>query len=294
MNIKELKITNSRGDSITFGRHFRLIEDFNISGLEADVFLSNTTLDGAHYQNTKLKTREFDIPFYIKRDNQPQWWIEERRHELYKVLNPKQNPMRIDFTMKSEKSYYINAQSTSAPQFLTGAENDNKRWLRVVTQFVANDPFIYENTETNTELASWIKNWTFPLQFDAPIPFAYRLQSLIANVENTGSEPTGMLITFTASQTVMNPKILNINTYEELMLNTTMQAGDVIEVSTYRGNRYVRLKRNGIVTNIFGTLDLASTFLQLDVGDNLFRYDASSGIDFLEVTIKHTNTLIGV
>lgn len=42
---------------------------------------------------------------------------------------------------------------------------------------------------------------------------------------------------------------------------------------------------NGVENNYFKYRDLDSTWLQLDVGDNLFRYDADTGIDNLEVYI---------
>ena len=294
MNIKELKITNSRGDSIGFGRHFHLIEDFDISGLKSNVFLTNTTSDGAYFQGTKLDTRDFDLLFYIKRDGQEAWWIEEKRHEMNKVCNPKLNPIRFDFTTESGKSYYFNAQVTTAPNFIKGRENDNKKWLRGVIQFIANDPLIYEAEESKTDIALWIKNLTFPVSFGEPIAFGYRSPSLIVNVENRGSETTGMIITFKATNEVVNPKLLNVNTYEELKLNFIMQPLDEIEISTFKGKRYVRLKRNNIVSSIFGSVDLQSTFLQLHIGDNLFRYDANDGLDYLEVSMKHTNTLIGV
>ena len=44
----------------------------------------------------------------------------------------------------------------------------------------------------------------------------------------------------------------------------------------------------------FNYIDYESTFLQLDIGDNLFRYDADEGIDNLEVNIYHTSQHLGV
>src|SRR5665648_504005 len=43
----------------------------------------------------------------------------------------------------------------------------------------------------------------------------------------------------------------------------------------------------------YNYIDLGSTFLQLDVGDNLMRYDADTGIDNLEVSIYFTPQYLG-
>jgi hypothetical protein len=73
-----------------------------------------------------------------------------------------------------------------------------------------------------------------------------------------------------------------------------MAAGEVVSISTYFGDKRIISKLNGVETNAFDTIDEDSTFLQLDKGDNLFRYDADSGLDNLEVTIYHYNNYLGV
>lgn len=295
MIIKELKITNNRGDSIKFGRHFRLTNGLDLSNLSANVNYSESTSDGAHYQNTKLNVREFDIGFYISIDINEKWWIEEKRQELFRVLNPKNNPMRLDFVTKAGHSHYLTANLITAPVLPQGNENSNKSWQKGLLQFVATDPYIYEANSTKVDIALWIPSFEFPLELvEEGIELSFRSQSLIVNVYNDGQESTGMFIRFNALSEVVNPKLLNVNTYEEFKLNFVMQPGDIVEVSTFKGKRSIILNRNNVKTNIFNTLDLSSTFLQLDVGDNLFRYDADSGLDFLEVSITYTPRRIGV
>lgn len=289
--------TNDNGDSVTFAdnRHFRLIDGFNLSALSATINQSSSTKNGANYQSTRINTRDFDIEFFIYRDYENQNWIEDRRHELYKVFNPLKNPIRIDFVTKGGKEYYITAELTSTPSLPQGFDNDNLSWQKGLLQFVASDPLIYEKEEIKTDIALWTANLEFPLEVtEEGIEIGYRSPSLIVNVNNTGSDDTGMVMRFKASSEVVKPKLLNVNTYEELKLNYTMQPGDAIEVSTFSGKRSATLTRNNEKINIFGAIDLSSVFLQLRVGDNLFRYDCDDGLDFLEVSIIHRNTLIGV
>ena len=284
------------GDSVTFApnRHFKLINGFDLSGLSATVNQSQSTKNGSTYQSTKLDNREFEIEFFIHRDYQNINWVEDARHELFKVFNPLKNPIRIDFETKGGKGYYVTAELVTVPVLPQGFDNENLAWQKGLLQFNASDPFVYEDEETKTDIALWVKTFTFPVVFDEPKAFGYRSQSLIVNVMNSGSDDTGMIIRFKASSELDNPSLLNVNTYEELKLNFTMLPGDEIEVSTFSGKRYARLTRNNVTTNIFGTIDLSSTFLQLRVGDNLFRYNATDGLDYLQCEIIHRNTLIGV
>lgn len=290
-----MTITNSRGDSITFGRHFRLEKDFEISGTAATVNYTESTVDGSHYQNTNLENKDFDIPFFINKVVPEPWWIEEKRNEAYKVFNPKASPMRIDIETKAGEQYFINANLEAVPSFPTGFENDNSSWQKGLLQFSANDPFFYKKEAEKVDVALWIGNFEFPLEItEEGIEMGYRSPSLIVNVLNDGQEATGMMIRFKALGTLKNPTLINVNTYETLKINTTMLGGDVIEISTYKRRKSVMLIRNGAQSNIFNLFDINSKFLQLEVGDNLFRYDAEEGIDNLEVSITFAPRLIGV
>lgn len=295
MIIKSMTITNNRGDSITFGHHFRLIDDFVMSGLVASVNYSVTTTDGSKYQNTKLENREFEIPFFIYKSVSDSYWIEEQRNNAYKVFNPKANPFRIDIVTKSGEEYFLNANLEGAPSFPIGFENDNLVWQRGLLQFSSHDPYFYKKEAVHVDIANWVGAFEFPLEIlETGIEMGQRSQPLIVNVLNDGQETTGMIVKFKAIGTVLNPSLLNVNTLDELKINTTMTAGDIIEISTYQRKKSVTLIQNGIKTNIFNLLDLSSTFLQLEMGDNLFRYNAESGIDNLEVSMNFTPRLLGV
>jgi Phage tail protein len=293
--IKELKITNASGDSITFGRHFRLYEDIDLSALKADVSYSESSSDGASYQRTRLDVRDFNVPFFIYRTIEGYQWFEERRREAYRVFNPKKNPMRVDFTTKAGERYYINAELTASPDFPIEFENSNNVWQKALLQFSCHDPYVYKTDINVVQIATWVPSFEF--SFEIPnegVEMGYRSPSLIANVFNDGQESTGMMIKFKALGSLSTPSLVNVNTYEEFKLNMDLEGGDVVEVSTYKGKKYARLTRNNVTTSVFGKVDLSSTFLQLETGDNLFRYDAAEGLDNLDVSMYFTSKLLGV
>lgn len=296
MLITELKITNSRGDSINFGRHFRLINGLDLTTLKANVSYSQSSGDGANYQRTFLDIRSFDLEFFINKNHREEWWVEERRREAFRVFNPKHNPFRLEFTTKGGNDYYFDANLEMVPNLPRGFENNNRAWQKGLLQFSCSDPNIYSATSTTVELAAWIGAFEFPLEITGEgIELGYRSKSLIANVLNDGDNDTGMIIRFKALATVQSPSLINVNTYQQLKLNFVMQGGDLIEISTYSRKKTVTLIRNNVRSNIFNSVDyLSSTFLQLEPGDNLFRYDAESGLDNLEVSMTFTNRMIGV
>lgn len=295
MIIKNMTVTNNRGDFIEFGLVFKLMSDFSLSGTKAKVNYSDNNLDGSIYQNTILENKDFQVQFYIQRNNRDSLWTEEQRELAYKVFNPKNNPFRIDFETVGGKQYYINANLETVVSFPTGRDNQNLGWQKGLLQFSANEPFFYEKDSKKVDVATWEGNLEFNLELvEGGIEFGYRTQSLIANCINDGGVNSGMIIQFKAVATVVNPSLININTYEELKLNTTMIANDLIEISTYSGNKSITLTRNEIKTNIFNVLDLSSTFLQLKPGDNLFRYNAEEGINSLDISMIFNNKYVGV
>ena len=73
-----------------------------------------------------------------------------------------------------------------------------------------------------------------------------------------------------------------------------MVAGEVIKVNTNIGSKKITKVLSGVETNILNYIDLNSVFLQLDVGDNLFRYDAEENLNNLEVSIYYNPYYLGV
>lgn len=297
MIIKHMTITNSRGDSIKFGHHFKLIDDFELSGLDASVNYAESTSDGSHYQNTKLDNGSYTIPFFIDRKWGDANWIETKRAEAFRVMNPTTNPMRIDFTTKGGQELYLTANLEGTPKFGQVFEDDNPLWLKGLLQLSSGDPYFYGQAAKVVDIALWVGAFEFPLEIPAEgIEFGHRTESLIVNVLNQGQTRSGMTIRFKATGTVSSPMLLNVNTYESIKLNFSMKAGDEIEIKTYKGQRSITLFRDNQYVDIFRTIDFPnnSVFLQLEIGDNLFRYDADGGLGNLEVSMTFVERMLGV
>ncbi|MFU0784567.1 phage tail family protein [Clostridium sp.] len=156
--------------------------------------------------------------------------------------------------------------------------------------------FLNSEYENKQEIALWVGDFEFPLEIpqNTEIEMGHRAPSLIVNVLNTGDVECGMRIVFKAIATLTNPSLFNVNTREYIKINKEMTAGERITITTGFGNKRIVDSLNGVETNAFKYIELGSTFLQLDVGDNLFRYDADTGLDNLECEIYFTPQYLGV
>jgi hypothetical protein len=166
---------------------------------------------------------------------------------------------------------------------------------KCLISLTANNPFWTDILEFKEEIALWKGDFEFELELvEDGIEMGHREPSLIVNVNNGGDVGCGMRVEFKALASLTNPSILNIDTQEFIKINKSMVAGETISLSTYFGNKKVESILNGVTTNAFNYIDFQSTFLQLNVGDNLFRYDSDTGIDNLEVSIYYQPQYLGV
>lgn len=294
MEYEKLTYTNERGDSLVLGvnsvYHCNVSKD--VSGLtEIDNTLYTTNSMGQHgdtYVGMRINARTITASGYINERDKARA-IELRRAAL-KILNPE---LKGTLTYTYKDFVKVIECRVDAPEFYK---------KKVLTQydltFKCYNPFFKDEQETKEEIASWVAAWEFPTDIEQDdkesMIFGYREESVIVDCYNKGDVKTGMRVVFSALGTIVNPVLLNVDTGEYIQINTTMQTGDLIEVNTEYGNKGVTLTRDGNTVDYFRYLDVDSTFLQLAIGDNIYRYDAGSGVDNLEVSIYYKPEYLGV
>lgn len=293
--IEKLTYTNERGESIEFSvtsvYHCNVSKD--VDGLTGVTnALHSTNSMGQHgdtYIGQRIEARDIDIFGHINVRDKEQAY--ELRRQLIKVLNPE-----LDGTLTYEFGSFkrvIGCRMHGKPKI------ERKKVLQEFSlPMDCLNPFWREETEEKTDIASWVEAWEFPCEIEQDNPqsmiFGYRAESVIVDCYNEGDVSTGMRIRFTALGTVINPILLNVDTKEFIKLNTTMLTGDVIEVNTRYGNKGATLTRDGQKQDYFRYVDVDSTFMQLAIGDNNFRYDAEGGVNAMEVTIFYNKEYLGV
>lgn len=275
----ELELTNSSPCVLLSFKENVKVNIYNAKGMKED---------GATYLGNSLDISDKTLEVLIRSNSEEE--LISYRNKINKVFNPKLGEGWLIYIddVKEVKSKCI---VDGLPVFM----GVNKTISKCLISLVANNPFWMDITENKEEIALWQGDFEFPLEIQQEgIEMGHREPSLIVNVLNKGDVECGMRVEFKALATVVNPSILNINTQEFIKINKVMTAGEVITVNTGFGNKKVESKLNGVTTNAFNYIDFQSTFLQLDVGDNLFRYDADENVDNLEVSIYYTPQYLGV
>lgn len=248
---------------------------------------------GVSVNNTSLGTRDIAIEGWIVAQHERD--MSKKKAILNAFINP-QEPLdllyddyKIQFNPDNTVKYSINY-----------AENND-----VVCKFqivgTAHDPMFVDSIENQLNFATTTAGFHFPLVISPELPeggvvFGSRTDSLIATVINKGSVPTGMRIVFRAKGSVSNPKLINVETQEQLLIRKDLVAEEEIEINTVVGSKRVRgrIGETSPFTNYFVYKTLDSTWIQLAVGKNLFRYDADSGLDNLEVFVYFQNRFLEV
>lgn len=240
--------------------------------------------DGEDYISNTLEITDITLEVTVFGDDEADF--EKLRHDLEKAFNPKLGQGLLINTVKG-KSIKCICEKISTPKF------DNPFTAIFSIPLRACYPYWQTYEETKKEIALWVGNFHFPLIIPKTtgIIMGHREPSLIVNVVNNGYTETGFKIVFKATGTVKNPSIMNVNTREILKIDTTMTAGQIITVDTSNDPEAIS-NLNGVETDIMNLIDLDSSFLQLHLGDNLYRYNAEENLDALSIDIYYTEKFI--
>lgn len=247
---------------------------------------------GVTVTNTSLSTRDISIEGWIVAND------EKHMTALKKKLNAFINPQEeIDLFYSDYMIRFIPDESVKYPK---DAKENNEVFCKFQIDGTCPNPLFSNVYETNKSFAATIPKFHFPLIIAKGLPeggvvFGERTLSLFANVINKGTVSVGMRIVFKANGSVINPKLINVDTQEELVINKTLVAGEEVEVNTNIGEKGVKGKiGNSDFENYFMYKSINSSWLQLAVGNNLFRYDAEEGIDNLDVIVHFNNKFLEV
>lgn len=286
--IERLIYENERGGRLVFSHRsvYHTVEVTGLSDVRSTIFrASSIGQDGSSYVGSQIESREIEIVGSIRAQDRDK--IREYRREMNRVLNPK-----YAATLTYEYGDFrrvIDCRVENAPVF------SRKNILQDFTvQLLCPDPFWREEKAKSDILAGWIGGFEFPVEPDEEWEVGSK-PPLIVNVYNSGNIPAGMLVEFRAKWgAVVNPSIVNLETGEYIKFKINMSPGDVLTVNTGYSKKDAVLKSGNAETNVLKLMDAGSTFIQLAEGDNLFRCEAGSGVDNMEIVVYHNGLYLGV
>jgi len=291
-SVEKLRYISNTGSEILFTTNKRLSSYWwnnadGLDGIENNLYtIKGAGQDGESLTGKNLQARFITVEGQIC--NNP---IVARR-KLLSVINPKHSGKLIYSDGNGNITRYIPCEIQKAP-----AISRDGKFPEFQVEFYCPYPFWREgdgNRQNVIDIALWVPAFQFELEIpEDGVEFGYRSPSLIVNVINDGEVETGMMIEFRAIGSTSNPSVINVETQESLSLTIDLNTGDIVRVSTGYGQKRAELTRNGVTTNVFNSVDAGSTWLQLNVGDNLLRYDATV-TDNIEVTIYYDMAYLGV
>lgn len=272
-----LVVTNEDDDFMILSDN----DDFSIEYLDGFYSLGATisttkigTVDGEKLSARSVNKRNIGIYLYIKKN------VSQNRISLYKIFKAKR---------KVKLSYYSKNRQVAIEGYVEDITiTPHQQITQAQIVIVCPKPFLQNIEDVIVDLDGIKKNFYFPYYVtDAKKAMGYNLNTTAKQIRNTSDYETGMIVSLKATEAVRNPYIFdeNNNTFQ---LGTAsnpfnMKAGDELIINTE--TKTVRLKSNGVETNVFNYIAPNSKWLKLKVGDNIIDY---SNADKVKMKVKIT------
>lgn len=276
------KIENANG-IITLTQNESQWQVVSIVGLNPPKAIVNTTsiagLDGAVFNSSKIGTRNIVITLQLNSN------IEQNRLMFYRMFRSKV-PCTFYFQNESVNAQIVGYVDTCECNLFRNAQ-------QMQVSMICPTPFFQSVREYVVDITNRYGMFEFPFYTDSPIPMSGYQENRITNIFNSSSE-TGMIIEVEANGLIESVKVMKVDTDEFIQVNQVLTEGEKLLISTYKGKKSITLVRDNEELNVFGSLEEGSTFLQLEVGNNLFSYLLNDGEGDASVKIRYRELYRGV
>ena len=186
--------------------------------------------------------------------------VAERKRTMRKVIAPFTSG-RLVF----QGTHYTRVTVKAAPTF-SPVRDDGRFSL----QFFAPFPFFYSIDTKGVTIGGVAPLFSFPVNYAEPHQFGEKVGERYTNVANTGDVKVPFSVYLQSSSVSTNIYIANLETFEYLKINGTLNVGDTLNI--YRDDQNVlraELQTDGSVQDVISWIDEGSTLFELNVGDNL-------------------------
>lgn len=300
--VKSITVTNELNESLNLILASPEKSGFVVRGVEGlgppKANINSTELatsDGSLYNSARASSR--NVILYLNFLWDPT--IELVRQKSYKYFPIKQ---RVKLTIETDE------RTTEVYGYVESNENNIFSSSEGCQISIMCPKAYVQSAETTITVLSGIESlFEFPFSNESLtedlIIFGEIQNNTGQNIHYTGDADVGVLFTVSARGTATNLSIYNSATREIMKIDTdklqtltgdVIILGDVITISTVKGEKYASLLRDGIVTNIINCIDRASSWIQLVRGDNVFAYIADTGSSVIDITIENKTIYEGV
>lgn len=293
--IKSLTVTNFKEESLkltlTNPEESGLIIE-SIDGLGPTKATINSTelatMDGSIYNSARQEERNIVINLIMMFAPT----IEDARQKTYKYFPLKK---LVKIKIETDNRYIETEGYVESNESNIFSQQESTQ-----ISIICPDPYLYAVGSSATAFSGITPTFTFPFSNESLteklIEFGNIRLDQRAIINYGGDVDVGVYITVHALGSAENITIYNSESLEQMKIDTkkiytitgkNFSTGDDILISTVKGQKYIRLLRDGVYTNIIGSLDKSADWFQLTPGDNLFGFTADSGSENLILTFDY-------
>ena len=275
---KLFRYVNENGDSITFdyAGGFLISKPSGIDTLSVSLSQAQGIDQvGATIQSTNIQPRPVTIVGCLVGDAQA-----VNKNKLLSVVRPD-----IGGKLYAD-DYYLSVYPTATPVI-----EPKDRLARFQFSLLAPYPYWCKDDSASATLSGIQKLFKLPCNFSKTYRFGELMQTQFMNVLNRGQVPVPYTATFIAKGEVKNPKITNATTGKFLLIKKTLVSGERLVVEITHERTYVTSSVDG---DCRGSLSLSSNLFRLDVGDNVLKPEAASGLENMQVEIDFATEIVGI
>lgn len=308
--IKSIKVVNHLGNSVDLSLtnpwDTGLVIESIIGLGPPKATVNSTDLamgDGAVYNSARIDKRNIVFNFLLSevfQGTRVLKTIEQVRLDTYKY-----------FPLKKLVTLYIETDTRSC--FISGYVESNEPDIfqekeKAQVSIICPDPF-FGSTRKPYLLNDINPNFEFPFSNESLteplINFGDIIYSTGQQIVYDGDAESGTVVTIYANGNASNVTLSNVINGNSITLDTSkigtitggsnsLIDGDIVIISSKRGNKYVTLYRGGTDYNILSCVSKDTTWLYMSPGINEFQYTASSGGSNVTITIDADTLYEGV
>jgi hypothetical protein len=272
LKIQSIIMTDSKGKTYEIKKS--QLEFFPLIGGETANMITTESWNqhGTTPNNALMESFEGELIFIINTASLIPEQIASERRKITNICNPLSGTVKMTVNLNDGSIFHRDITFTSAPIFPIGLENRNKIWQKVQLLYTANNPFWYAESEILESFQGVEPLFKLPFTMSptTPIIFGNVIPSNIAINEGQVDAPVVIEI----RGACVNPRIENETTNEFIgFKNLTMNTNDVLVIDTTFGQKKVELNNQ----NVFNKLDFASTFFNLQIGENAIDFSDETG-----------------
>ena len=228
--------------------------------------------DGSVYTDSRIEERDITLELYINGKS------EDNRDKLFSFFK----------VSKWVKLYFTtDNRDVVIDGYVENAKIDifKQHQVMQIDILCPSSFFVSRFTQTQ-QLSNTLGGFYFPFAIEKEgVEFTSYEEGRRVMVFNYGEFTTGVNFEINFTDNCTNPMIYDRETGEYMLIKNSFIKGDVVSIDTTRGKRKVLKKDGDVETNLIGSLDIASTWLQLKPGRTYYSLKAESGVNAINVMI---------